>query len=85
MAASDRRIVSESTGLTVCQCQIHGSLPILWHWENCESSRMRAKSKSGEMAEYALVNFARDAQRWIEMPSSSPDDAKQIEPSSRNA
>jgi hypothetical protein len=58
MAASDRRIGLELTGMMICQCQLHGSLPILWHWENCESSCVRTKSKSKERAEYTPINFA---------------------------
>jgi hypothetical protein len=46
MGTSGRRIDLELNGLSRCQCQIHGSLPIMWHRENCESSPVRTKSKS---------------------------------------
>jgi hypothetical protein len=56
MGASGRRIDLELNGLSSCQCQIHGSLPFMWHWENCESScvRMKSKPKRGAACKLAI-------------------------------
>jgi hypothetical protein len=61
MRAIGRRIDLELNGLSRCQCQIHGILPIMWHWENCESSSARLRSKSEQASGYKLVIFAGDA------------------------
>jgi hypothetical protein len=61
MRVSGRRIDLELNGPSRCQCQIYGSLPILWHWENCESSSARLRSKSEHASGYKLAMFAGDA------------------------
>ncbi len=85
MGASRRRIVLDLKDLTMCQCQIHGNQPIMWHKENCESSCAGTISKSRETSGCELVICAGDAQPWIKMQSSFSSDAKQTESSSRNA
>src|SRR6266436_251506 len=60
MGASGRRIILELKRLTVCQCQIHGNLPIMWHSENCESSSVRMKSNRGRHQDITWL-FSREA------------------------
>jgi len=85
MEASGRRIDLGLNGLSRGQCQIHGSLPIMWHWENCESSCMRMKSKPKRRAGCKLASRAVETQTWIRMPSSFSNDTKQTASSLRNA
>lgn len=61
MGASGRRIDLELSAPSMCQCQIHGSLPFMWHWENCESSGLTMKSKPKRGAGYKLAIFAGEA------------------------
>jgi hypothetical protein len=58
MGASGRHIDPELDGLSMCQCQIRGSLPKMWHWENCESSCVTMTSQSGEAPGYNLAVFS---------------------------
>jgi hypothetical protein len=57
MGAGGRHINLELSGLTLRKCQIHGTVPIIWHNEICESSCVCRKSHLEKMLTIRAAAF----------------------------